>query len=269
MTNRWSRLNEIFHAALALPADARAAYLSHACADDDSLRQELDSLLEADRRADRFLDGEAISALPADADDPLSAAAIGRRFGPYRLVREIGRGGMASVFVAERDDGQFQQRVAIKVIKRGMDTAHVLDRFRAERQILASLDHPNIARLLDGGTADDGLPYFVMEHIEGLSIDRYADDHRLTVRERLDLFLQVCDAVSYAHQHLVVHRDIKPQNILVTEAGVPKLLDFGIAKVLQGEGDPGTTLSGYQALTPGYPSPEQVEGLPTTTLTDV
>ena len=267
MRERWQRLNEIFHAARAVPAEQRAAYLADACAGDEALRLEIEALLRADERSDHFLETEALRHVRID--EPAVVAA-GRRFGPYRVTEEIGRGGMGAVFLAERADGQFDQRVAIKVIKRGMDTAHVLERFRAERQILASLDHPHIARLLDGGTTDDGLPYFVMEHIQGRAIDEYADDRRLTVRERLRLFLQVCEAVSYAHGHLIVHRDIKPQNILVTAAGVPKLLDFGIAKVLQESGDRGTlTVSGIQMLTPDYASPEQIEGRQTTTQTDV
>jgi serine/threonine protein kinase/tetratricopeptide (TPR) repeat protein len=266
--DRWHRLNEIFHAAIALEPDERAAYLHGRSGDDESLRREAEALIEAHEQADR--DSGALDRLGRSLDDVASLAVDGRRFGPYRVVGEIGRGGMGAVWLAERDDGQFRQRVAIKLIKRGMDTAQILDRFRVERQILASLTHPNIARLIDGGTSADGLPYFVMEYIEGQPIDLHADSRELGVRERLDLFLQVCDAVSYAHQHLVVHRDIKPQNILVTAEGVPKLLDFGIAKVLQDAGEQATlTVSGQQLLTPEYASPEQVEGRHTTTQTDV
>ena len=266
--DRWQRLNEIFHAALALDPGDRSAYLSGAAAGDASLRQEAEQLLDAYQRseADPGVIGRFETSLDALAAPPVA----GRHVGPYRVSAEIGRGGMGVVWLADRADGQFEQRVAIKLIKRGMDTAQILDRFRIERQILASLDHPHIARLIDGGTTDDGLPYFVMEHIEGQPIDRFADNRRLSVRQRLELFLQVCDAVSYAHRHLIVHRDIKPQNILVTGGGAPKLLDFGIAKVLQDAGDQGThTLGGHQLLTPDYASPEQVEGRPTTTQTDV
>jgi non-specific serine/threonine protein kinase/serine/threonine-protein kinase len=266
--DRWQRLNEIFHAAVAVRPGGRAAYLDEACAGDDALRREAAELLDAHLRAES--DANAFAHLGIRLDEPASPSVEGHRIGPYLVSGEIGRGGMGAVWLAERADGQFRQRVAIKLIKRGMDTAQILGRFRVERQILASLDHPHIARLLDGGTTDDGLPYFVMEHIEGQPIDRYADERRLSVRDRLALFLQVCDAVTYAHQHLIVHRDIKPQNILVTSAGVPKLLDFGIAKVLQDAGDQGTlTMSGQQLLTPDYASPEQVAGLPTTTQTDV
>ena len=194
----------------------------------------------------------------------------GRRIGPYRVVRELGRGGMGAVYLAERADGQYEQRVALKLIKRGMDTEQVLARFRAERQILASLDHPNIARLLDGGSTEQGVPFFAMEYIEGEPIDSYADQRSLDVAERLQLFLQVCGAVTYAHQHLVVHRDIKPLNILVTAEGVPKLLDFGIAKVLHDSPDDVTsTVTGMRLLTPEYASPEQVEGRHATTVSDV
>ena len=266
--DRWQRLNEIFHAALPLGPDERRVYVSEACEGDESLRLDLEGLLDAHHRAD--LDSSVIGRFEGALDELGPPALAGRRVGAYRVSAEIGRGGMGAVWCADRADGQFEQRVAIKVIKRGMDTAQVLERFRAERQILASLDHPNIARLIDGGTTDDGLPYFVMEHIQGQPIDEYADDRRLSVRQRLELFLHVCDAVSYAHQRLVGHRDIKPQNILVTTGGVPKLLDFGIAKVVHDASQQGAlTLGGHQPLTPDYASPEQIEGRNTTTQTDV
>src|SRR5262245_6698003 len=224
--DRWQRLNEIFHAALALAPPERSAFLAQTCSGDESLRLEAEDLLRAHDGAEVELG--AIERLEVALEEPASPGLAGARFGPYQILMEIGRGGMSTVWLADRVDGQFEQRVAIKVIKRGMDTAQVLRRFRGERQILASFDQPNIARLIDGGTTDDGLPYFVMEHIEGQPIDEYADGQRLSVGARLDLFLKVCDAVSYAHQRLIVHRGIKPQNILVTAAGVPKLLDFGI-----------------------------------------
>jgi serine/threonine protein kinase/tetratricopeptide (TPR) repeat protein len=267
---RWERLNQMFHAAVALPVEERANFLAHACSGDPGLRSEVERLVAAHERAGRFIDEPAIApAGPwlAGESEPLAA---GRRFGPYGVVREIGRGGMGAVYLAERADGQYEQRVALKLIKRGMDTDLVLQRFRAERQILASLDHPNIARLLDGGTTDDGRPYFVMEYIEGQPIDEYADTRRLSIPERLGLFLQVCRAVAYAHQHRVVHRDIKPLNILVTVEGVPKLLDFGIAKVLHpGTDEPTATVTGFRLFTPEYASPEQVEGRHATAASDV
>src|SRR5581483_11025111 len=158
--------------------------------------------------------------------------AIGQVLGVYRVEQEIGRGGMGAVYLASRAGGEFQKRVAIKLIKRGMDTAAVIERVRLERRILAGLEHPCIARLIDGGTTPDGLPYFVMEYVEGLPIDRYAAENNLTIEQRCALFGRVCDAVSYAHRQLVIHRDLKPGNILVGSDGIPKLLDFGIAKVL-------------------------------------
>jgi serine/threonine protein kinase/tetratricopeptide (TPR) repeat protein len=264
---RWHQLNEIFHGALALAPVDRDAFLAAATGADAALRAEALALIEAHEQVERATD--AFGPIDRSVEQLTSGLTTGGRLGPYRIIREIGRGGMGAVWLGERDDGQFQQRVAIKLIKRGMDSAQILERFRVERQILASLDHPHIARLLDGGTSDDSSPYFVMEYIEGQPIDVHADERGLGVRERLELFLHVCDAVSYAHRHLVVHRDIKPQNILVTAEGAPKLLDFGIAKVLQDTGEQTLTISGHQLLTPEYASPEQVEGQHTTTQTDV
>jgi serine/threonine protein kinase/tetratricopeptide (TPR) repeat protein len=199
---------------------------------------------------------------------PGEAAQPERRIGPYRVLRELGHGGMGTVYLAARADDQYQKRVAIKVV-RGLDSAEVIRHFRRERQILAGLDHPNIARLLDGGTTDDGLPYFVMEHVEGEPIDRFCDERRLTVHERLGLFRGVCEAVQHAHRNLVVHRDLKPGNIFVTRDGVPKLMDFGIAKLLNPDvvGD-APTATGL-AMTPEYASPEQARGGTITTATDV
>ncbi|MCG3159367.1 MAG: Serine/threonine-protein kinase PknD [Acidobacteria bacterium] len=196
---------------------------------------------------------------------------IGRQIGVYKLVREIGRGGMGAVYLAVRADDQFRQRVAIKLVKRGMDTDFVIRRFRNERQILAALNHPNIARLLDGGATDDGLPYFVMEYIEGLPIHRYCDTRRLSVRERLNLFRQVCAAAHYAHENQVIHRDIKPGNILVTEDRTPKLLDFGIAKILDPDLAADTldpTVTAMRLMTPEYASPEQARGEQVSAATD-
>jgi len=197
---------------------------------------------------------------------------IGRHVGPYRIEREIGRGGMGTVYEAWRADGEFQHRVAIKLIRSGADREFVLRRFRNERQILAALDHPNIGRLLGGGTTEDGSPYFAMEYIEGQPLYRYADEHNLMVSDRLRLFIQICDAVRYAHEKLVIHRDLKPTNILVSASGAPKLLDFGIAKLLNpelvSETTPQTTL-GVRLMTIEYASPEQVQALPVTFSSDV
>ncbi len=260
-------LKEIFHSARELPTEKQNAFLEQACGADHELRREVDALLESDRQADGFI-----------ADPPAQLAAelfgqtdIGRTIGQYRLLESVGSGGMGTVYLAERADQQFKMQVAIKLIKRGMDTDQVLRRFQHERQILASLEHPNIARLLDGGTTDDGLPYFVMEYIKGERIDHYAEQQRLSITARLELFRQVCGAVSYAHQHLVVHRDLKPSNILVTPEGIPKLLDFGIAKIIQAgdEAEVLATMTAMPAMTPEYASPEQIDGAHATTLSDV
>jgi serine/threonine protein kinase/tetratricopeptide (TPR) repeat protein len=264
---RWERLQDLFHRALPLDAEERERLIREECQADPELRAELERLLGANDRAGGFIRAPAIS-FPGEPEPELPAE--GRRIGVYRLTRPLGRGGMGAVYLAERDDGSFQQRVAVKLIKRGMDTEQVLARFRAERQILASLDHPNIARLLDGGTTDDGLPYFAMEYIEGQPIDTFAESRKLGVEDRLHLFLLVCDAVSYAHAHGVIHRDIKPLNTLVTSSGVPKLLDFGIAKVLHDAPEDITaTVTGIRLLTPEYASPEQVEGKRATAASDV
>src|SRR5215831_8747872 len=206
---------------------------------------------------------------PAAAD---GKSMIGHHVGPYRIEREIGRGGMGTVYEAWRADGEFQHRVAIKLIRSGTDREFVLRRFRNERQILAALDHPNIGRLLGGGTTEDGNPYFAMEYIEGQPLYHYADANNLSVSERLRLFVQICDAVQYAHEKLVIHRDLKPTNILVAASGAPKLLDFGIAKLLNpelvSETTPQTTL-GVRLMTIEYASPEQVQALPVTFSSDV
>jgi Serine/threonine protein kinase len=266
MSDRFQRCEELFHAALALEGAAREAFLEEACATDRGLRAEVERLLSAHARAGDFIGSPAVAppATWAGAEEW-----AGRRIGPYSIVRELGRGGMGAVYLAERADGQYQHRVALKLIKRGMDTEQVLTRFRSERQILASLDHPNIARLLDGGSTDQGLPFFAMEYIDGEPIDTYAGRAGLSVEDRLRLFLQVCGAVAYAHQNLVIHRDIKPLNILVTSEGTPKLLDFGIAKVLHPGGEETSTVTSMRLLTPEYASPEQVEGRHATTVSDV
>ena len=270
---RWHRAARIFDSALeCAPGARRAALLDAECGADDALRREVESLLAAHEEAQSFLAGTPFELPLAQVLGGASVEPAGRQLGAYRLVRELGRGGMGAVFLAERADEQYEQHVAIKVVKRGMDSDAILSRFRHERQILAALDHPNIARLLDGGTTAEGLPYFVMEYIEGLPVDEYCEAHALSVRARLKLFQTVCAAVHYAHQNLVVHRDIKPSNILVTPDGVPKLLDFGIAKLLKPELYAQTvapTATSERPMTPDYASPEQVRGLPVTTASDV
>jgi non-specific serine/threonine protein kinase/serine/threonine-protein kinase len=266
-STRWERLNQLFHDALACPAERRAAWLEDACGDDADLVAELTELLASHGRDEGLMERPAIAAAP----DWLQreGGAVGQRFGPWRITRELGRGGMGAVYLAERADGAFEQRVALKLVKRGMDSEHVLARFRSERQILAGLEHPNIARLLDGGASDEGQPFLVMEYIEGQRIDEFARAHRLSVADRLRLWLPVASAVSYAHQHLVVHRDIKPANILVTADGTPKLLDFGIARLLDPAAEVTSTVTELRMLTPEYASPEQIEGRHTATTTDV
>jgi non-specific serine/threonine protein kinase/serine/threonine-protein kinase len=211
--------------------------------------------------------------LSASSGDSSADRLIGTHIGPYRIVREIGEGGMGTVYLADRDDDEFQIAVAIKVVRRGMDSQLVLERFRTERQILARLEHPYIGRLLDGGTTQDGLAYFLMEYVEGQTLTRYCDLHQLAISERLELFRKVCDAVSHAHQNLIVHRDLKPDNILVTAEGVPKLLDFGIAKLLEppapGENASQPTMTMVRLGTPAYSSPEQISGGPVGIASDV
>ena len=211
--------------------------------------------------------GLAVQALEQQVGQPTQ----GRRLGPYRLVREIGRGGMGIVYEAERDDAEFERRVAIKVLPAAWAAPALAERFRFERRVLAGLDHPNIARLLDAGTTDDGVPYFVMEYVDGKPIDVWCRERGLTVRQRVEMLLSVCGAVAHAHQHLVVHRDLKPANILITTDGVPKLLDFGIATLVSVDGgaSAGLTRTGQSSFTPEYASPEQVRGERVTTATDV
>ena len=278
----WQLVEEIFGQALDLAPDERVAFLDEACRGNHALREQVEFLLKCDEEAGTFIAEPAFdvrAAVPAAAGAGLAGAPeltgdfmVGRRIGQYRIIREIGQGGMGAVYLAERADDEFRKSVAIKLVKRGMDTDFILRRFRNERQILASLEHPNIARLFDGGTTDDGLPYFVMEYIEGQPLHRFCNARRLPVAERLRLFVQVCAAVAHAHRNLVVHRDIKPSNILVTPDGTPKLLDFGIAKILKSDFTPATvdpTMTSMRMLTPKYASPEQLRGAKVTPSSDI
>jgi tetratricopeptide (TPR) repeat protein len=250
----WDEVRALFHACESLPPADRAARLLRC--PDAAVRAEVESLLAEHDSAGGFLDTSV-----------WEVAAAQSHIGPYRVVRPIGHGGMGSVFLAARDDAQFEQRVAIKVVRGGAAGAALLGRFRQERQILAALEHPNIARLLDGGATADGLPYLVMEYVEGTPIDVYCSERALPVAVRLRLFLDLCDAVQYAHRNLIIHRDLKPANVLVTKEGIPKLLDFGIAKLTSADlaGDATVT----RLMTPDYASPEQLAGLPVTTASDV
>lgn len=247
----------------------RRQFLDSACADDGDLRAEIDLLLahRVDTTSDLMEQCAADASLLRFESD---IARAGNRIGPYRILREIGRGGMGAVYLAERDDEQYRQQVAIKLIKPGLGGDPIQRRFRNEMQILADLNHANIARLLDGGETTDGLPYLVMEYVEGSAINQYCEDKQLSIEQRLNLFCTVCAAVQYAHQHLVIHRDIKPGNILVTRDGVPKLVDFGIAKLLdQTAGGSDLTATAMPFMTPQYASPEQLRGESVTTATDV
>jgi serine/threonine protein kinase/predicted negative regulator of RcsB-dependent stress response len=270
---RWQQLKELLAPALDLGVSQRSAYLEQVCLGEPSLRSDLERLLAAEDKAGTgFLSGLAPFGDPGDDSHSGSKPLIGLRVGSYKIVEEIGSGGMGEVYRAFRADDQYRKQVAIKLVRAGQDSKAVVQRFKNERQILAGLDHPNIARLLDGGETEDGLPYFVMELIEGMPIDKYCDDRKLTITDRLVLLRQVCFAVQYAHQHLTIHRDIKPSNILVTPDGVPKLLDFGIARMLDPTADEGQlqpTLTIFRALTPGYASPEQVTGAAITTASDL
>src|SRR5213080_1766213 len=270
-SERWKRVDAVFEQALELPQDQRAAFLQENCNSDAEVRREVESLLSSHERAGNFIDQPSLFFGDDTLRDNGSTLQAGELIGSYRIIREIGRGGMGAVYLAERADEQYKKQVAIKLIKRGMDTDSVLRHFRNERQILAGFDHPNIARLFDGGTTDNGLPYFVMEYVEGLPINEYCAAHKISLVERLKLFREVCAAVSYAHRHTVIHRDIKMSNILVTSDGTPKLLDFGIAKILQPGAGPEAlmTMTGVRPMTPEYASPEQVRGEPVTTASDV
>jgi eukaryotic-like serine/threonine-protein kinase len=270
---RWDRLKTILGEALEQNSSAaRIALVERRCGQDTDLLEEAESLLaEAEallkERTDSFEDCAQNAASTFWQEGPPRG---GQRVGAYVIVRELGRGGMGTVFLAERADGQFEKQVAIKILNRGADTAEILRRFRAERQILARLDHPNIARLLDAGTTDDGLPYFIMDYIVGVPVTRFAVAQRLSTRQRLELFLKICAAVEFAHRNLVVHRDIKPSNILANAEGEPKLLDFGIAKLLaKDEAAAQLTTEAQQHLTPICASPEQAKGDPITVATDI
>ncbi|MEM6644838.1 MAG: serine/threonine-protein kinase, partial [Bacteroidota bacterium] len=243
--DRWTRITTLVDAALDLPPGGRAAFLDTACADDPSLRREVEDLLDADTEADAFLEARAardVERLMAHLNTPEPL----ERIGPYRMLRVLGQGGMGTVYLAERADGLFEQRVAIKVMQ-PQHIAH-LDRFRLEQQVLARLSHPHIARLYDGGLTPKGAPYIIMEYVDGRPITDFATQRRLATDERVVLLLRVCDAVQYAHRHLVIHRDLKPSNVLVTDEGQVKLLDFGIAKLMS---DEATTIT--QAASPHTP----------------
>jgi eukaryotic-like serine/threonine-protein kinase len=260
---RWQKIKELFGEALEQDPAGRKAFLDKACNGDQALRAEVESLLTASDPATHS---------GSEGTTPEHDRIIGRRLGAYEIIKLIGSGGMAAVYLAIRADDQYRKRVAIKLIHPGLEKEAVCRRFRSERQTLAALDHPNIVKLLDGGTTEEGLPYLVMDYVEGQPIDDYCDRHKLSIEERLNLFRTVCGAVQHAHQIQVVHRDLKPSNIIVTAEGIPKLLDFGIAKLLSPEFSAESavlTQTGMHHMTPAYASPEQVRGEPITYASDI
>ncbi|HTZ57821.1 MAG TPA: protein kinase [Acidobacteriaceae bacterium] len=270
-TDRWTQIEEIFQGALERPPTDRKQYLEAACGGDQELRAEIDSLLKSDEDAESVLSSLVANNLDSLAQDS-GLSESGRLVGPYRLVRELDSGGMGAVYLAVRSDDQYFQIVAIKMVRKGMESPELMQRFRRERQILATLTHPNIGAILDGGETEDGRPFLVMEYVEGQPITLASESRGLTIRERVELFCSVCSAVQFAHQKLVIHRDIKPSNVLVTPDGVIKLIDFGISKPVTDDyltGDPTVTATGQRLMTPDYASPEQVVGQPLTTSTDI
>jgi len=263
MSPKQQQIEKVFQAALTMNEAERTVFLAEACPDEE-MREAVEKLLTGE------LSENTIAA--ETTEDRELDAMIGREIGVYRLSRELGRGGMGAVYLAERIDGAFEQRVAVKLIKRGMDTDLVVRRFRNERQILATLNHPNITRLLDGGSTRSGLPYFVMEYVEGEQLYAYCDKRRLGINERLRIFQQICEAIEEAHRHKIIHRDLKPSNILVKRDGTPKLLDFGIAKLLDPEFGATAmepTATHLRMMTPQYASPEQISGEPVTPASDI
>lgn len=261
---RWKKIKSVLEQAIELPASARGEFLIENC-DDAEMIDEVESFLTYEDADGASLES---SALAIVTESTPQKSLIGKKIGRYEIVSDLGAGGMGTVYLAIRADGEFKQEVALKLIKSGIGSESILRRFYSERQILASLDHPNIAHLIDGGTTDDNLPYFVMEYVKGEPVAEYVQNKGLDLEERLDLFRKVCEGVSFAHQNLVIHRDLKPSNILVNKDGLPKLLDFGIAKLLKPTDD-GTTATQQMAFTPEYASPEQIRGENLSTATDV
>jgi eukaryotic-like serine/threonine-protein kinase len=268
----WHEVKQVLQTALELPPELRESFLDSACPREGSIRSEVESLLRSHDEDEIFLE-RSVAVSPASLlDNAPSPCRVGGRLGPYKLLDQIGEGGMGAVFRALRADGLYDKQVAIKIIRSGLSSEFFLSRFRNERQILARLEHPNIARLLEGGITEEGSPYVVLEYVAGLPIDKYCEHHELSIAERLKLFRTVCSAVQYAHQNLIVHRDLKPGNILVTEDGTPKLLDFGIAKMLdpkQEETRADRTETLLRIMTPDFASPEQVRGESITTASDI
>ena len=258
MSEKWDQVKEILALALEREPGERGSFIRKACGEDKELRAEVESLAAHYNGADSLLENSPAADLLTIQPDRI----IGKRLGAYRVVRAIGHGGMAVVYLGERDDDNFRKSVAIKMVMPGPNSEEIFRRFRNERQALAAIDHPNIVKLLDGGSTEEGLPYLVMDYVDGMPIDQYCDVHRLSIEARLQLFRTVCSAVQYAHEQLIIHRDLKPGNILITRHGVPRLLDFGIAKMLNPEFFQTAliTQTNWRPMTPEYASPEQVRG---------
>jgi serine/threonine protein kinase len=273
--DRRRRISQLYRAALAQDFSERAAFLADACGHDDELRAAVESLLAHQDSAEHLPHiphQEDVTHTSAASEASPASPMKDRRFGAYRILCEIGHGGMGSVYLAERIDEAFHKRVAIKIVRHGLADADVIARFRQEREILASLDHPTIARVIDGGSTEEGVPYFVMDYVDGQPIDTWCDQHQADVRRRLELFRTICSGIQHAHDHLVLHRDLKPANIFVTADGRVKLLDFGIAKLLGRGAVLGTsvnTATAMPVMTPTYASPEQVRGEPLSVTSDV
>lgn len=266
-SHRWSEVRRIYEQALEIEEPVRATFIKQACSDDAELRAEIESLLAARDQAADFLDQPVVNLNVSGIGADAGSTRVGQRIGPYHLEAKIGQGGMGEVYRAVRADGEFDRQVAIKLVRGGFDTRTVLNRFAQEKQILAALQHPHIAQLLDAGATDEGIPYLVIEYVDGTPIDKYCDANKTDLRTRLGTFIEVCDTLQFAHQRLVVHRDLKPANILVTAGGAVKLLDFGIAKVL--DSPDRAELTQTLMMTPAYASPEQIRGEAITTLSDV
>ena len=260
----WQQVKDLFAEAVEQPLASRREFLEAKCDGDGLLFDEVNSLLTASSEPENLIEKNVINIASKVG---VEVSYVERHFGPYRIIREIGSGGMGTVFLAERDDGEFTKRVALKIVRQSVAGQDVINRFKRERQILAGLNHPNIAALYDGGISDKGEPFLAMEYVDGATLIDYANDNDLGVEARLSLFLQICSAVSYAHRNLVIHRDIKPSNILVDRDGVPRLLDFGLAKSFGS--DVAETRTELRAFTPAYASPEQINGVVITTASDV
>lgn len=271
----WEQIESIVDGALERHGKERMAYINDQCGDNKQLKKQVTEYLNAIEQSIGFLEnddvqkGLLIDDFIKDPNTPASSL-IGEVIGNYKITKLIGYGGLGSVFLAKRADGKFQHQVALKVLRRGMDTPKNISRFQLKREILAELSHPNIAQLYDGGVTEDGLPYLIMEYIDGTPIDNYCNQQKLSLKQRLSLFEEICDAVQYAHNNLIIHRDLKPANIMVTETGVVKILDFGISKLIRE--DTGHTTSqtqeSHQMLTPGYAAPEQLSQQSITTAID-